>query len=289
MIHKLALGTVQFGLGYGIANNQGQTSFAEVCKILNFAKESGITTLDTAIGYGESELVLGRAGIDAFSVVSKVPEFPAGANIQWFVDQCKQSLDRLGINQLDALLLHRSEQLLGDHYRLITDGLSLVQQQGLVRKVGLSIYSPSLLDELSWDWVPDVVQAPFNVLDRRIASSGWLAKLKKNRSEVHARSLFLQGLMLQEEEKMSQWFPNWSHLWRQWHQWLQEENLTALQACMAVAMNQPMIDKVLVGVECLEHLECIVESTTQLTDVSIPERFSTDDESLINPSLWNIK
>src|SRR5690606_782993 len=102
-MNKLALGTVQFGLNYGVANTQGQVSQAEIQAILALAKKHQVHTLDTAIAYGESEARLGQQDLTRFEVISKVAEIPAGANVQtWLEQQCERSLTRLNIPQLEG-------------------------------------------------------------------------------------------------------------------------------------------------------------------------------------------
>ena len=115
MNNRLALGTVQFGRSYGIANQAGQVSPDQVAKILGRASTAGIDTLDTAIGYGDSEAVLGQIGVGRWQVISKLPEIPAECQdvTSWVQTAVMSSLERLGISRLRGLLLHRPEQLLG--------------------------------------------------------------------------------------------------------------------------------------------------------------------------------
>ena len=186
---KLAIGTVQFGLDYGISNAGGRTSQDEAQRILNLAKGSGIDTLDTAAAYGDSEQVLGRIGVAGWKVVSKVPPLPNDEvnGKAWVLDHVRRSLDRLRIERLDGLLLHNAADLLKAQGRDIAAGLQEAKAEGLVGKAGYSIYSPQSLTELIEVMSPDLVQAPFNVLDQRLASSGWLGRLIESGAEVHAR------------------------------------------------------------------------------------------------------
>ena len=127
---KLGLGTVQFGLDYGISNKQGITNLEEVRDILGFAKNAGIDLIDTAFGYGKSEEVLGKADVDGFRVVSKFLPESNGLSIP---QQVQTTLERLKTNQLYGLLAHRPADLLKNpDIWLYLQGL---KQQGLVKTI----------------------------------------------------------------------------------------------------------------------------------------------------------
>ena len=198
---KLALGTVQFGLPYGIANQAGQASRSEAKLMLQLASASGIDTLDTAIAYGSSETCLGEAGVQGFKVVTKLPVVPddCGDVSAWIQQQVNLSLLRLGVTAVYGLLLHRPDQLLGANGAKIYQALQALKDKGQVQKVGISIYAPSELEALIPRFPFDLVQAPFNLVDRRFYSTGWMQRLKDNDVEVHTRSAFLQGLLLMNQ------------------------------------------------------------------------------------------
>lgn len=284
---KLALGTVQFGLPYGIANRSGQVSSDEAAKILARAWAAGIDTLDTAIAYGESELRLGEIGVRQWRVISKLPAMPekcrdVGA---WVRESVQGSLQRLRIPRLGGLLLHRSQQLLGAQGDALYEALVAVKDQGEVGKIGVSIYGPEELDTLWPRYQLDVVQAPFNVIDRRLLTSGWLSRLRQAGLEVHVRSVFLQGLLLMEPANRPAAFDRWQPLWRQWHRWLDGQALTPLQGCLGYAMSQPEVDHVVVGVDSVTQLQEIL-SAVKTKCIAVPESLATEDPQLLNPSNW---
>ena len=147
-MHKhLALGTVQFGLDYGVANQAGQVTLVEAGNILNLAAARGIDTLDTAIGYGESEAMLGKIGGHGWRIVSKLPAIPDECTDinGWVNIQIDVSLARLQIDQLDAILLHRPAQLFGVNGKKLARALEDLKVQRRVRKIGVSIYDPEEL------------------------------------------------------------------------------------------------------------------------------------------------
>ena len=195
---KLALGTVQFGLSYGIANQTGQITRREAKAMLKLALENDVDTLDTAIAYGDSEIRLGEIGTQGFRVVTKLPPMPEDCRdvSAWVNQQVSASFSRLGVTQVYGMLLHRPDQLLGPKGSMLFQSLQSLKENERVQKVGVSIYSPNELPALTSDFHFDLVQAPFNLVDRSLDSSGWLRRLREEDVEIHTRSAFLQGLLL---------------------------------------------------------------------------------------------
>lgn len=287
MNKRLALGTVQFGLPYGISNQTGQVSIIEAAAILDAARDAGLDTLDTAIAYGESEQRLGAIGMQQWRVVSKLPALPDPSIdvADWVSESVSGSLERLGLSRLYGLLLHSSAALLEPQGDALYGALSELKDQGKVGKIGVSIYDPQELDSLPQRYKLDLVQAPFNVVDRRLSVSGWLDRLHVAGVEVHTRSAFLQGLLLMDVAKRPAGFSRWQPLWDGWHRFLAEHDLTALQACLSFALSHPQIDRVVIGVLSAQQLHEILESV-KATLVVPSKDFMSDDLDLINPSSW---
>lgn len=285
---KLALGTVQFGLPYGISNSGGQISREEADKILGLARESGIDTLDTAIAYGDSEACLGAVGTRGFKVVTKLPALPEGATDigAWVGDQMQASLHRLNMDSVYGLLLHCSQQLAGAQGQQMSQALERLKAERVVQKIGVSIYGPQELDVVTLACAIDLVQAPLNLIDRRLINSGWLQRLHDQGVEVHARSAFLQGLLLMPRETIPKKFGPWFDLFDHWHAWLQENRVTAAEACLAFVASQPLIDRVVIGVDSRAQLQELLRAAGKEPAQQLPN-LRCEDERLINPSNWN--
>lgn len=285
---KLALGTVQFGLNYGVANTSGQVSSEVASDILQHAHQSGIDTLDTAIAYGESESVLGEIGVQPWKVVTKLPAVPDGCTdvTQWVQAQVHGSLGRMGVDSLHGLLLHRPGQLLEHIGAELFAALQSLKADGLVAKVGISVYGPAELDALSGRYTFDLVQAPLNILDRSLVDSSWAQRLKNDGVEVHTRSAFLQGLLLMPKEKRHAKFDRWKDIWFEWDQWLAETGLSPLQACLRYANKLDCIDRVVVGVDNVTQLEEIIAAAEGVLP-SLPQFKILQDDRLVNPATWN--
>lgn len=284
---NLALGTVQFGLNYGVANATGQVKLEEARAILNRAHEAGMDTLDTAISYGESEHILGLLGIQSWKTVTKLPGVPTDCCDlnQWIKDQVKGSQQRLGVDRLYGLLLHRPEQLLGKLGPMLYDALSNLKFEGLVEKIGVSVYGPMQLDSLFENYTFDLIQAPLNIFDRSLISSGWVSRLSDAGIEIHSRSAFLQGLLLIPANERPAKFDRWKNIWEEWDCWLKESELTPLQACMRYVNSLDGIDRVIVGVDTVEHLNEIIDGADGKL-AHIPEFNLPHDLRLFNPATW---
>lgn len=282
---KLALGTVQFGLPYGIANQSGQVRRDEASQILALARERGIDTLDTAIAYGESERCLGEIGTQGFKVITKLPALPDGVTdiAAWVNDHVQNSLLRLKVKSVYGLLLHRSEQLLGSAAQPMLRALERLKADGIVQKFGVSIYAPHELDAVTQACAIDLVQAPLNLIDRRLATSGWLQRLHDQGVEVHARSVFLQGLLLMPRMAIPEKFTPWTDIFDRWHTWLEENEIAAVEACLAFVGSRT--ERVVVGVDNRFQLQELLQATGKELPMQLPN-ISCDDERLINPSNW---
>lgn len=285
---KLALGTVQFGLPYGIANQAGQVTRSEAKAMLELASAKGIDTLDTAIAYGESETYLGEVGIQGFKLVTKLPSVPDScADVSgWVQEQMNSSLARLGVRSVYGLLLHRSEQLLNENGKEIYQALQGLKEKGIVKKIGVSIYSPNDLELIIKLFRLDLVQAPLNLVDRRLHTTGWLKRLKGEGVEIHTRSVFLQGLLLMPQSAIPPKFAPWRDIWSEWHKWLSERNISAVQACLAYPLAFPEIERVVVGADSVNQLKQIIEAAASSAIYNLPD-LQCDSESLINPARWS--
>lgn len=284
---RLALGSVQFGMNYGVANKTGKPTIKTAGQILDIARRNGIALIDTAAGYGDSEVVLGKLGVSEFDVVTKLPAIPSDIKqiTAWAYEATTQSLGKLGLNSLYAVLLHRPEQMLGPSGDDIFRALRGLKDQGLATKIGISAYEPDELALLTKRYSLDLVQAPVNIVDRRLIRSGLLRTLKEAGVEVIARSAFLQGLLLMKYEKLPSEFEAWNGLFSSWHSWLKKNNISAQAACLQFLLQQEGIDQVVVGVDTPAQLLELI-SVVATSDAFNPPEIACDDVKLINPAHW---
>lgn len=283
---RLALGTVQFGLDYGVANSRGRVEADEVAAILDLARTAGIDTLDTAVGYGGSERTLGEAGVAGFNILTKLPELPEATTdvIGWVLTEATASIERLGRQRLHGLLLHRPLDLVGPRGQELRAGLVAARETGLTDRIGVSVYSPEDLDRV-WNDDLDLVQAPSNALDRRLASSGWLDRLADAGAEVHTRSAFLQGLLLMDERPA--YFDRWADVLGSWDRWVESNECSPVEAALGAALADDRIDRVVIGVDGRDQLGEILDALGAPLPVP-PDTLGSEDLDLIDPSRWSL-
>jgi hypothetical protein len=274
-------------MSYGIANRSGQVGRDEAARIVAHAREHGMDTLDTAAAYGDSEQVLGEIGASGWRIVSKMPALEPAAEIGRWVEECvRASLARLRVSALYGMLVHRCADLAGPRGTELFEALQRLKTLGLVERVGVSVYGPEDLDRVARRFALDLVQAPFNVFDRRLESTGWLRELKSAGVEIHTRSAFLQGLLLLGSERRPARFARWDGLWSAWEQWLRSHGGDPAGVCLGFVLGHTEIDRVVVGVDDAAQLAALMRAAASAPAEPPPLSLSCDDVQLIDPSYW---
>jgi aryl-alcohol dehydrogenase-like predicted oxidoreductase len=273
--HKIALGSVQFGLDYGISNNTGRTPGHEVKKILDYASASGIDTIDTAEAYGDAEEVLGSLLENKFRIVSKFIHLENDETLKERLDKC---LIKLHSKSIYGYLAHRPYELLKTP-RLWKD-LNELKAEGKILKIGASLNSPIEFTQLLENNIkPDLIQVPYNILDNRFVEV--MKTIKDYGGEVHTRSTFLQGLFFVNTESLSSHFKSVKPLIKN----LQTQHKSNLAgSLLKFTLCNQFIDRVVLGVENLKQLK---ENLSQIQNSETPQLVIQDvDEKIISPSLW---
>lgn len=207
-ISKMTLGTVQLGMNYGIANQDGKPNEEKSFAILRSALEGGVTSLDTARAYGDSEQVIGRFlktwnGPKPF-ITTKIPKLQGetSAELEAFVvNSMERSLENLGVSGVDAVMLHTAGDIF-THGRAAVDALSSLIRSGYAKQVGVSVYNADEVNEMLKYEDLSVTQVPMSIFDQRLIASGTVDRLKEREITVFVRSVFLQGLFFLDPDTM---------------------------------------------------------------------------------------
>ena len=274
---KLVLGTVQFGLQYGV-NSAGRPSEDAVKNILAEAAKGGITTLDTSSAYGNSEEILGESITpdEGFKIVSKYPkgETPVA-------EMFNSSLKRLKVNQLYGYLLHHFEVYKNNPK--VWDEFVALKESGKVQKIGLSLYSPEELDFILDKKSPfDLIQVPFNIFDKKFLP--YMKELHEQGVEIHVRSTFLQGLFFKDRDALSEKLKPIKEYLLQLDDFSNQSGLSISEIALNYNLQNPYIDGVLIGVDNVEQLKmnlASVKNTPMDIEIDVKER------ELLNPVNWN--
>lgn len=310
---KLILGTAQFGLNYGISQTSkapdststGLTT-ASAHNLLTLAQNNKISTLDTAYNYGDAESKIGQFHLQQaalstgsppalpFKVISKARHFTEAISItsdhvKLLQAQVAQSLSKTQVNHFEAMMVHQLDDIQKP------GGLQLWEtliHHPSIKKTGISVYTQADIDWVVEHLDPDIIQLPFNILDQRLLLSGTLAQLKKRGIEVHARSIFLQGLLLMPIEMIEKKLPIATSAMQAFLSYCQHHDQTSLQTALQFACQQPNIDRVLIGVHSQSHLASIINDyhafCTRCFDSNKDwQALHCQDLNVIDPRSWH--
>ena len=288
---KIGLGAVQFGVDYGVSNTHGKTTKHEVSQILQFAYENGISLIDTATSYGSSESILGEVVTnDDWRFVTKTPNFSDNCLNSTHVNQLQesfnQSLFNLRKKNIYGLLLHSCDDLLKPGGELIFREMERLREIGMVKKIGVSAYSSKQIAAILGKFNIDLIQLPINILDQRLVSGGQLTRLKNHGVEIHARSVFLQGLLLMSPNNIPSWFDPVRGVLESFHKEAKKRNMSVLQLALSFVQSIDEIDKVIVGVNTLKQLKEVVNAASIRVNTTELSCMSIDDPVFVNPGNW---
>ncbi|MGE5538268.1 MAG: aldo/keto reductase [Gemmatimonas sp.] len=287
---RLILGTAQFGLPYGISNPGGRVPAPEVAAILSLASAAGITGLDTAAAYGESETVIGAiAESQRFAITTKTVPIRADRitsdDVRRVEAGVARSLALLRRSTLDALLVHDAGDLLAAGGERLWEALQRLRSEGKVRRIGVSVYDGAQIGAVTARYPVEVAQLPINAFDQRLLLDGSLARLRARGVSVQARSAFLQGLMLMTASDVAARLPRATEVVERWHAACEVAGTTPVAAALGFVLAQPEIDHVVLGVHSRDHLaECLaaIETPAELSWDAV----ACNDPDVVDPRRW---
>lgn len=283
--NKLIIGTVQFGLKYGINNVSGIPSEKEVFEILDLAVEKKIDSLDTADAYGNAIELIGlfhKQRIYRFKVLSKFKGIKKGELLR----QTENSLSKLGIPQFEVYSYHSFADYQNSPH--LKEELLLLKSIGLIRKAGISIYTNSELRKVIMDKDIDVIQLPYNLLDNQNIRGKFIGQAKLNGKEIHVRTVFLQGLFFMNMELIPDKLIKLKQYLSQIRSYCEKESINLHSLALSYAIYNENIDHVLIGVDKREHLLQNIESINYLKSAFdyINQNISVKEIELLNPGNW---
>ncbi|MCS0674060.1 aldo/keto reductase [Cytobacillus firmus] len=288
---KLGIGTAQFGMKYGLTNNSEKTGFVEAKKIMEMAQKHGIPIIDTAKAYGNSEEILGKLFHTScpFNLITKIPKLTTQTNVSkalkhYFFD----SLNKLNQSSIYGLLLHNSEDLLSVNGDEIYDDLLELKEKGYIKKVGISVYDQEDIERIIEKYNIDMVQLPLNIFDQRFKKTGYLKFLRKLGIEIHARSIFLQGLLIEDPKKLPSFFDPIKNDLIFFQNETKKLNISPVEAALNFVLNIDEVDYGIIGVNNSAQLEEILVSLNKnLNDFDF-SHFAIQNEQYIKPMNWKI-
>ena len=287
MKNEIILGSANFNQIYGITKNFIKKK--EIKRSFNLALKNNIRIIDTSPLYNKSEKIIGLLNNDKFKIISKIPKIPRNIkkkNIKkWVKLKVSNSLKNLKIKKFECLLLHNVDSLLSKNGNEIYKNIKNMKRIGLTNKIGISIYDFNILDKILKKFKFDLIQAPFNILDQRLVTTGWLKKLKKRRIKVYVRSIFLQGILLSKLNQLPEKLKKLNKNLIIWENWLKKNKFKPLQVCISFVLNQRQLDGIVVGYNNKNQLNQILKQKKMKSSFSIPN-LNIRNRKLIDPRKW---
>lgn len=288
MLRKLALGTAQLGLDYGVNNQLGQPTVVQAEEILDLAFANGIRSIDTAAAYGTAEQIVGNwleknSRREQLRLLSKLrPDVPLNS----IRDELRQSLDRLNCQYLDGFLLHQADLIYDERYAAYLEDL---KSEGLIRSWGVSVYS--VKDALHAVKLAGIgcIQVPYSVFDQRLDRTNFFELAKEQRVTVFARSVFVQGLISMALEDVPPKLLEAKELLQRFDKIVGEFGIPRHHAALWFALTHDGINKVVFGVDSTKQLQQnIATAQAQLNfDACRDKIVSEFSEVVISPLDWS--
>lgn len=284
--NKLGIGTLQFGQNYGVANKTGKLSTKDIKEIKKIALKNDIKIIDTASVYGESEERLGKNDFSKFKIVTKLPVTKPSKNIKkWVFNNLNLSLKKLKIQKIYGMHIHNTKYLLGKKGDQIYKSLINAKKKGLIKKIGISIYTIKELKKILSKFEIDLVLLPFNIFDQRLLKTNMLKVLKDRNIEIHTRTTFLQGLLLIKKKNLPNKFEKYKKYFDNWEKLCKKQNMRKYEVCLKYALSNDYIDKVIIGIDNSNHFKRLIKSVGYL-DIPIKTVDASKEINLINPAKW---
>ena len=290
---KICLGSAQFGLNYGLTNKEGKINKNQVFQLLDFAIKNGINLIDTSPSYGNAELILGKyPKIKKFDICTKIDpiegDLVTQSKLLQITSKLEDSLNALNINSFDTLLTHGPNDLLKKGNTQLFSTLKNLKSNGLVKNIGASVYTGTQIELILDQFEVDVLQIPFSIFDQRLLHNGTLQKVANKGIKIQVRSIFLQGLILENPTNLSNFFNPIKINIKKFQDTCSKENLTPLVACINFIKAISHIDTAIVGVTSLAQLEGILKASHKERNNFDWSSFKIDQEEFLNPTNWPV-
>lgn len=294
---ELCLGTVQFGMDYGI-RNQKQPAVEDAVRMLDYATQNGIDNIDTANAYGTAEDVVGTflqrktiARNQLFIISKFKPNLLDDVSEDKYYDVMKanleNSLERLHTDYLDSYLLHSARYVWDD---AIIDTLNRMKSEGYVRNVGVSVYEPEEAKKCIERSNIDFMQLPYSIFDQRMSHAGVFEKAEEDTIQIHSRSAFIQGLILMQEDEVPEFLKAARPIVRRIDVLCNRYEISRISLAMNYVKLQNRISHLVFGVDNIQQLRENIEVFKQdlpedmVRDIAV--EFANIEANIVMPSLW---
>ena len=288
---KLCIGTVQLGQSYGPQKNKKIISLSELSKFVSCLKKNKIKYLDTALNYNFDKRIKNtNISLKEFNIITKIPS-PKKLKFNYkkkIIFDIKKMLSNLRVKSFYAVLLHDSTNLKKNDYLEFLSLVKLLKKMKLIKYYGISIYSQSEFNNFRKYGKPEIVQGQLNVFDQSLLKGNFLKKLKKNGIKFHARSIFLQGLLTINYNKLKTYFKRWNKVIIEWNIFCRNKGFSNLQVATNFVLNNSLVDKIVVGFQNTNELKefLSIKKVLKTDDVNFKLKKNLKNSNLLKPFKW---
>lgn len=288
---KISLGTVQWGHSYGLTDDSSIVSHAEINSLIELAMKENIYCLDTSQNYGNAEELIGKyvgmkiPSITKMSIQAREVSSNTAENI--VKNSINISRNKLNVQTLKGILIHNTDFLYSKYAPKYIDALIKAKNSGLIHKFGFSIYeSRDLINVLNL-CDPDILQIPLNVFNQEFLTCPMIAKLSYRGCEIHARSIFLQGLLLLKMKSLPDFFKRYQKDLFEWKEFCIQNEISPMEGCISFIKTAKYVDVVILGVNSKKQFQENITAFNQSLRLDY-SRFSKRENNLTDPRQWNL-
>ena len=278
---RVILGTANFTQNYGA--DKTKINLIQIKKILNFALKNKINKIDTAESYLKNNEMF-KFTKDKFKLSTKINPDIKWTSLKYCRDKIENHIDKLNGTKIETILFHDIKILFHKEGRKIFNNLEILKKKRYFRKIGISIYDMDCLNYIISNYKINIVQCPYNILDKRILKSNWLNKLQNKGIEVHVRSIFLQGLLVNKKFYKYKRFKKWKQKIANWFKSLEKNKISPIEYCLHDLLIRDF-DKVVIGISKFEDFKEILDFKFK-KNINKVIGLNIKDIKLIDPRRW---
>jgi aryl-alcohol dehydrogenase-like predicted oxidoreductase len=288
---KLCIGTVQLGQSYGPQKNKKIISLSELTKFVNYLKKNKIKYLDTALNYNFDKRIKNtNISLREFKIITKIPS-PKKLKFNYknkIIFDLKKMLSNLNVKSFYAVLLHDSKNLKKNNYLEFLSLVKSLKKMKLIKYYGISIYSQLEFYNFRKYGKPEIVQGQLNIFDQTLLKENFLYKLKKDGIKFHARSIFLQGLLTINYNKLRAFFKKWNKVIIEWNAFCRNKGFSNLEVATNFVLNNSLVDKIVVGFQNKNELKefLSIKKNLKINNINFKPKNNLNNSNLLKPSKW---
>ena len=281
---KIILGSANVNSCYGLGKNKIKAR--EFISLMNLAFEKGVKTIDTSPVYNNAEIIIGKSK-KKFNVITKIPKIPHNIkkiDLEGWIKKNFFNSNKIIKKKIYGILIQNAEILLSNKADIVYDTLLNLKKKHTFKKIGISIYNFKTLELVTKKFAIDFVQLPYNILDQRFSKKKIIKIVKKKKIEIHARSIFLQGLLTNTKIHLPKKLSNLEKGLKRWRRWIKDKNINPAHACIDFVLRNKNIDKLVIGFNSKNNLEDALKfKKTKLNFNSLKIKIN---QNLLDPRKW---